>query len=148
MLGASPPIVAVRALAGPGFAAVLQAGGRLAAPDVAVLRGPAPPRRIAAASPVDAVPGWAAGLGWGVLLLLMLGVAGGGWALAVVGPGASPEAVVSLAPAVGAGALVLGGFAAAEAGIRLGGGGGAVTVLLVGVLGYLTWWARRSRRAG
>jgi hypothetical protein len=147
VLGERPPVVAIRELAGAGFDQVLAAGGRQVAPDVAVLRGPAPARTIPAASPVDAVPSWFAGLGWGAALLLLLAAAGGGWTLAALRPGAEPEAVVSLAPVVGAGTLILGGLLATELGVRLGRAGSVATVVVVGVSGYAVAIARRHRRA-
>ena len=64
----------------------------------------------------------------------------------VAGPGAAPEVVASVAPAVGAGAIVIAGVAAARAGIHLHGGGGVVTYLVAAGAGWAGAAFGRRRR--
>ena len=76
-------------------------------------------------------------------MLGLLGAAGAGWSRVILGSGAELGMVACAAPAVGAGALIVGGLIAAEAGLRLGGAGGSVAFLAV-ALGGLVLAYRRS----
>jgi hypothetical protein len=131
VLAQAPPVLVLRDLAGTGFEEAEALGARPVGPGVEVLRGGAGAPSVPAPSAVQGVPPGFGGVVWGLAILLLLGVAGAGWTRAMLAPGSSPEAFVSMAPVVGAAALVLGGLLAAEAGIQLGGVGGVVTYALV-----------------
>lgn len=137
LLSQALPVVVLRDLAGAGFQDARALGARVIGPGVAVLRGPVLSDRISEISAHRAVPSLAGGTGWGLLVLVLLGASGAGWTRLFVTPEGSPWAFASLAPVVGAAALVLGGFVAAEAGIRLGGGGGVAAYLVVTLGGFV-----------
>ena len=63
--------------------------------------------------------------------VLLLAAAGWGWTRWFVGKEAAPLLVISLAPAVGAGMLVLAGLVVAKAGGLLGGAAGMATFAVV-----------------
>jgi hypothetical protein len=66
----------------------------------------------------------------------------------VLGRGPPPEVYWSLAPAVGAGSLILGGLLAAKVGVRLAGWGGVVTYVVVALGGIVVaLWLRRGEEA-
>lgn len=104
------------------------------APGVAVLRGPLP-SAFRAPDPVRPVPTTEVGTAWAVLILLLLALAGAGWTAWFLGPAPVPVVAVSLAPAVGAGMLSLGGLVAAVAGLPPGGATGVAIFALVTVAG-------------
>jgi hypothetical protein len=106
------------------------------APNVIVLRGPTPPDRIAAASPPSEVPSLPDGILYGLLILILLWVAGAGWTKALLG-GSPAEMVASLAPVTGAAVLIVGGLTAAELGVRLSLGGAVATYLAVSLSGLV-----------
>jgi hypothetical protein len=151
-LDEAPPLVVLESLAPSQYADALALGALVLAPGVAALRPP-PAFGVPAPGPAwSAYPGLWPALGWCLVLLLLLGLAGSGWSWLALGGrqrGAEPvdrPAFASLAPALGAAALVLGGLVAAEAGIRLAGPGGVAVLLAVAVGGWVAS-ALRSRSA-
>jgi hypothetical protein len=125
-----------------GYARLLAShpSGRLAN-GVFVLRGTE--RRVVA--PPRARPlGEASAALWGLWLLAVLGITGWGFAsIAIPSARASSLDVVCLAPAIGAGAAVLAGFAVAAAGGDPSGPIGAVVLGLIAIAGVLV--RNRSR---
>ncbi|HXJ62487.1 MAG TPA: hypothetical protein VNN79_01930, partial [Actinomycetota bacterium] len=87
--------------------AVNQDGAKVIAPGVALLRGPPPASAIGAPPPLHVVPTTRAGALQAIALIVLLGVAGLGWALWFLGPNARPLTVLSLAPTAGAAVLIL-----------------------------------------
>jgi hypothetical protein len=136
LLAARPPIVVLASLAPAGYRQAVDVGARAVASGVAVLRGPAQPARVAAASAPHEVPSLPAGLLYGLGFLLLLWVAGVGWTWALLGREHGPEARVAIAPVVGAAALMVVGLAAAEVGIRLGPVGSWAVYLVVTSAGF------------
>jgi hypothetical protein len=118
------------------------------APNVAVLRGPAPPVAIQAASLPHEVPSLPAGMLYGLAVLALLWFAGAGWTTVLLGPGYAPETKAIMAPVVGTAVVMLGGFASAELGVRLGLGGalGAYLVVSLSGLAVAALGERRSVR--
>jgi hypothetical protein len=135
VLSLDPPVALLKDMGGPEFDEALGMGAREVAPGVALLRGPTPSPPLRAAPLPDAVPGFLVALGWGAFLLLLLTAAGAGWARLFLGTGVAPEAELALAPVIGSAMLLLGGFAAAEVGVRLHGMGGILTFVGVTVAG-------------
>jgi hypothetical protein len=135
LLSAGRPLVVLESLAGAEFGRARELGAEVASPGVAVLGGPAPGAGVVLEPEVGRSPSWLAGLGWGVVILSLLTVAGWGWTGAILGSGAPLEVVLSIAPTVGAGALILGGFLADGAGVRLAGPGGVITYAIMAALG-------------
>jgi hypothetical protein len=122
----------------------LAAGSQgLATPDLAVLRGPVP-RSVS----VQAPPVMAAERAWvaSVLVLLILGTTGGGFAAAAMDRrGGKPIDLVAIAPAFGAVGLTLGGLVIALLGGDPLGVAGIVVTVLVASAGYV--WAAKQRAA-
>jgi hypothetical protein len=120
-------------------------------PDVAVVQGPPVPAKVparAAGASTAVVPSvWSFGL-TAVGALLVLGLSGLGWALAVPRRWAGPFEVIALAPAFGVAALTLGGVVADRLGFRPGGLSGALVPAAVAVAGVgVAVWLGRRRRA-
>lgn len=130
-------------------AAIALHGAVPIATGVAVLQGEGPgtvtPVEIPA---VDPVPPLAVAVALGVLLLAMLTAAGLGWSRWFLGEAARPVTVLALAPAVGAGMLVLAGFGPARAGMGLGGAAGVVVFIVTAGAGLALARSARFRRAG
>ncbi len=134
-----PPILVLRALAGPQFAdAVGELGAPELAPGVALLRGApivgagtAAPIRVASATLPRAVPTIEAGLAWAAALLILLSLAGLGWTRVFLGREVPPAVFVCTAPAVGAAVLILGALLATTVGVPLGGPGGIATYVVI-----------------
>jgi hypothetical protein len=147
VLAARPPIVVLASMAPAGYRQAVELGARAVASGVAVLRGPAQPARVAAASAPHEVPSLLAGLLYGLGFLLLLWVAGIGWTWALLGRDQGPEARVAMAPLVGAAALMVVGLAAAEVGVRLGpvGAWGVYLVVTAGGFGAVALGARAPR---
>jgi hypothetical protein len=117
--------------------------GRLVAPDVRVLAWPIR-HGTAAALPALGRVTPIARLFLSIAFLLLLALAGFGWIRALM-PALAPVLQTSLAPAVGAGALVLGLVAADAIGLRLD--RSAVWVCpLVAASGLLAWWRSASAK--
>jgi hypothetical protein len=123
ILHGHPPAMVLQDTGRREFDASASLGARAIGPGVALLRGPSPTRPLMAAPSPDVAPSMPGGLGLALLILAILAVAGGGWTSVMAG-GAAPVEMVCLAPVIGAGALVLGGFAAAVLGNGLRGGVG------------------------
>jgi hypothetical protein len=137
LLPGDPPILVLQAT-GPGqFADAVAHGAAIIAPGVAKVRGPDVPFVEPAAAGPSPAASPAAGVGWGLVILLTLWAVGAGWTRLMLGASAPPAVFFSLAPAVGAAALILGGLVAAMLGVRLAGVAGAATVALVAVLGWV-----------
>jgi hypothetical protein len=125
------------------FAAFSRAdAGRLAAPDVLVLAGPAP-QKSAVAPPLG--PRLQAGLAelllWGILSILLLGALGVGWSMAL--PGLRPVEVVAVAPGIGLAILVIDGLILDLIGARIGDPAGVVVVLASGLVSAILAIRRR-----
>jgi hypothetical protein len=114
---------------------------------VAVVEGPAPPGRMRPVGPpvgrMSIVYLGVVGA-FGLFVLLMVGL---GWAIALMGRWLGPLEILAGAPAVGVGALVVGGIVLDRSGVRLIGTGGAVTPLLIAVAGWAAAWVVVRRRA-
>jgi len=141
------PVLVVRELAGNGFEDALALGARSLGPGVAVLRGPPLGEPDALPTLPRAVPSLGQGVLWGITALLMLAAAGSGWTRMFLSPRASPETFFSIAPAVGAAALTLGGLVAGEIGGRLTHGGGIITSVVVTITGVAAAALDRRRRS-
>jgi hypothetical protein len=136
VLATRPPVVILRAMAQAEYRVALSMGGREVAPNVIVLRGPTPSDQITAASPPSEVPSLPAGILYGLLILILLWVAGAGWTKALLG-GSPAKTVASLAPVTGAAVLIVGGLTAAELGVRLSLEGAVATYLAVSLSGLV-----------
>jgi hypothetical protein len=150
-LRSGAPIVIPEALGQLEFKrAVNQEAARVVAPGVAVLRGPPPGTHIGARPPLQIVPTTETGMLQAVALVMLMGIAGLGWALWFLGTGARPLTVLSLAPAVGAGMLILGALVTTKLGFHPAEGPGVVTTLVVALAGFAVaagGWVR-TRRGG
>jgi hypothetical protein len=137
ILPLEPPILVLRTSGPSQFDDALARGAALIAPGVAKFRGPEVALGPATASPGPSpAASVGSGLGWGLVVLLLLWVVGSGWTRVVVGVRVPPEVFLSMAPAVGAAALILGGLVAAKAGVRPAGLGGVLTVVGVAGVGW------------
>jgi hypothetical protein len=126
------------------------------APGVVVLRGPAPDgasRRAGiearAEALAEASPGPGQLIPAALIGFLVLTAAGLGWTRALLGRWLQGWELFGLAPAIGAGALVLGAVVLNRAGIALRGPGAIAIVVLVAASGWGAAWLgqRRRRRA-
>ena len=117
----------------------------IVAPNVIALEGPRP----AADVPVPPIPYGPRTIVQGGLLgagtLLVLGLIGLGWAAFVLPGRVRSFEVLALAPAFGIGALIFAGVLLDAAGLRLGGVGGTVTVLIAAVPGWVAGFLRLRR---
>jgi len=149
VLRSNPPIVVLQAYARRQFEEARdRLEARVVGPGVAVLRGPDFSAELPAAPRPRPVPRTAIGALWGLAILAALFVAGAGWTLLLLGPGAPPAIVACSMPAVGCAVLMLGGLMAVKGGVRLGGLGGALTFAVVAAAGMAaaTWEALTRRR--
>ncbi len=116
---------------------VLTPFDRVDRPPGALVVDPATPRTdLTAIDPLEPSSGWAIALS-SVLVLAFLAVVGYGWARVAV-----PDALTSsaIAPALGAGAIVLAAVALERLGVRIDGAAGAwVVSALAGGCGYVVW---------
>jgi hypothetical protein len=144
-----PPVVVIEAL---GAREHRQALGELDGTEIApgtVLLNARPPADLEPPTPVSPVPTTEVGLVWAALIAAALFLSGLGWTVWFLGPGAAPITVVSLAPAVGAGMLILGGLVAAKTAGRLGGAVGIGTLAVTAALGgILAIGSARRRGSG
>ncbi len=147
-LAAGAPVLLVQELGPKEFeAATAKLDAPVIAPGVALLRGPRPPGPLPSVAPLRPVFTTERGMIVALLLVVLMTVAGWGWTEWLLGPGVAPLLAISLAPAVGAGMVVLGGLVTAKAGFALGGAAGVVTWGAVVIVGsYLGWVHRRVRR--
>ena len=105
------------------------------APGVVVLSAASTPQPVARLAPLRPVPRTEVGLARAIGLVVLLGIAGLGWAIWFLGVGTRALTVLSLSPAVGAATLMLGALGTAKAGFALGGAPGIATYAAVTVLG-------------
>ncbi|MDP8956256.1 MAG: hypothetical protein M3N24_04765 [Actinomycetota bacterium] len=111
-----------------------------------VLNGPPPPRSklrqsIPASGPLRV-------LGLVVVTLLVLSLAGAGWAIALFPGGVRSREVLAAAPAVGIALVVAGGLLLDRTGIRLTGLAAAATPVVVAVAGWVFAARRLVRTPG
>ena len=110
---------------------------------MAVLDGPPAPTDRPVAAPR---PSAASLVAWWASSLAVIAFAGAGWAGRL---GAGSLALrVALAPAVGLASLVVAGVVVERIGIRMGGPGGVMTVIVVGALGAVAAVTRPPRAGG
>jgi hypothetical protein len=153
VLGEDPPLVVLQSLAAPQYDEAVALGALVVAPGVAVLRPP-PGFGVPAPAPAhpSAYPGLWPALGWGLLLLLLLGLAGSGWSWLALrgdpGRGVDPHVFVAMAPALGAAGLVLVGLVASELGAPLAGPWGVALLLAVAAAGWAAGLVRTGARRG
>jgi hypothetical protein len=142
-----PPVLVLQAMGRSEFSEAESVGASVIGPGVALLQGPRPARQLVEGPLPDGVPAVVVALLWALVLLGLLSAAGLGWTAVAVGTSVRPLIFVSVVPLVGTGALVLGAFAATEAGVRIGGAGGVATFLTVtfGGLGAAFLRARTLR---
>jgi hypothetical protein len=147
VLGRDPPVIVLQAYAKGQFDEATRLGATAAGPGVAVLRGFRLAQELPPAPAPRPVPRTAVGTLWGFAIFAALFAAGAGWTLLLLGPG-TPSAVVACAmPAIGCAVLMIGGLAAARAGVRLGGPGGVITFALIAAAGVtVAWWEAVARR--
>jgi hypothetical protein len=145
ILPGHPPVLVLQSMGGYEFTQALSLGASLIGPRVALLQGPPPVRPLSEGALPNGVPSTPVAVLRAAALLALLSVAGVGWTRSIVDDAARPEVVISLVPVVGSGALLLGGFVAAELGVRLHGAGGIGTFVVVSVAG-LAWSALTSVR--
>jgi hypothetical protein len=143
-----PPVLVLRAMGEDEFSDAVAMGAPVIGQGVALLQGPRPARPLVEGPLPDGVPGVATALGWALVLLALLAVAGAGWTALILARSARPVTFVSLAPLVGTGALSLGAFAATELGVRLHGAGGVGIYLAVTMGGAISALVVARRTAG
>jgi hypothetical protein len=134
-----PPVIILQSLADEQYThAVDTMGARVIGPGVALLQGPVVPGGPLAAEPLPRpVPGQFVGLLWAGLILALLFAAGAAWTFALAGAGTPPEITWSLAPAVGAAAIMLGALVPGRLRLHLGGAAGIVIYAVVTVAGFV-----------
>jgi hypothetical protein len=121
---------------------------RVVAPHVIALAGPRTANPISA-PPIPTGPrGGRQGALLGAGALLVLALAGWGWAGALLPRSLRPFETLALAPAFGLAFLIMGGIAADALGVRLVGLPGATVVVAVGVAGAALALLRMRRRRG
>jgi hypothetical protein len=147
VLPSRPPVLVLSSLGPREFRqSVMIFGATEIFPGVALLRGPPPQSPLPDPEPLSPVPTTEAGVVRALVLIVLLSVAGAGWTLWFLGPGASPLTAVSLSPVVGAGMVMLGALAGDEAGLRLGASGGLAVYSAVTVAGLLLAFFTFRRR--
>jgi hypothetical protein len=114
-------------------------------PELAVIRGPRPTTPVESAPRPAAVPGRVL-VGRALFLLALFAGVGVGWTTSLLPYDWFERA--ALAPAVGSGALVVGGVVADRLGMHFDGPAAWAVVLGVAVAGWTPWIARtiRTRR--
>jgi hypothetical protein len=146
----NPPILVLSSTGPSQFAdAAAMPGTRALADGVVLVRGPPPAfGGVVAPGSTDGEPApslwW--GLGWAMVILAVVAIAGLGWTRALLDPSAPVETRVSLVPVIGAAALVMGGTVAARLGVRLEGAGGVLVVATTAGLGWLAAAVRPATR--
>jgi hypothetical protein len=115
----------------------------LAAPDLAVLRGPVPQGlRLATPPTLPVRSAWL----YTILTVLALGLAGGGFAFRTTASrGATSLDAVALAPALGVVVLTLTGLAVAAVGLEPHGAAGVAAATIAALLGYAFAFGPRVR---
>lgn len=110
---------------------------------MAVVSGPPPPVRPVAPER----PSAASLVAWSVSSLAVIALAGAGWVVRL--GGGSPALRLALAPATGLAALVVAGLLVERLGVRMGGPGGVVMVIVVSAAGAIAASIhRRSEPSG
>ena len=120
------------------------------APGVALIQGP---RHVAVPAVGHvAVATTETGVLQAILLAALLGIAGLGWTAWFLGREPDPLTLISLAPAVGVGIVLLASLLTAKTGLALGGSAGVATFVVValagGALALLRWKLRTERADG
>ena len=136
-------VVVLRSFNPPGLGGGHTAGFPIG-PGVRIARGPHPTSAVPATRPPQPRSVVVLGL-LAVAVIVVLGVAGSGWAAGLVPAG--PAVAASLAPAFGIAAPATVGLIADRAGLRLAGPAGAGTAAVAAVAGWGLWWGLRRRRA-
>lgn len=125
----------------PAFAAWARANpGRMLDVDggIGVVKGTVRKVIIPPSSSLPIGPVSAARLGLlAVVCLAILGVAGLGWTILLLGPWCRPAELIAAAPAVGVAAIVVGGIMIDRLGFRLAGTVGDLTPVVVGLVGWI-----------
>jgi hypothetical protein len=115
-------------------------------PDVIALGGPASSVTVTQ-PPVPGGPQTIAqGFLYGTATLLILALAGLGWAVALLPPGTRSFEALALSPAFGIAAIIVAGVVLDAVGLRLGGAGGAVVILVAVAGGGLAGGLRLRKR--
>ena len=138
VLPTRPPVLVLRGMAEKQFReATEQLGATVIAPGVALIQGLPPNGPLSLAPPPRLVPPLRLGLLRGALLLVLLGVAGGGWAIVILGADAPVHTLVGMAPAVGAAGVILAAVMPARLGVGAGGGVGIAVLVAVAAAGWI-----------
>ena len=148
------PVILVLASANPGYAAwvrthpsaAISSGAAMVDGGGTDLRGGTGPGRSAtqprAVTPVGVL--WVA-----LLALLVIGVAGSGWSITLLGRWLNVAGRAAVAPAVGTAALVLGAIVLGRLGVRLTAAGSVLVVAVVALTGWVGptfgWLTARRR---
>jgi len=117
--------------------------GFTVAPGVRVARGPRPTHPVPVTQPPQPLSVPVLGL-LTLGVIVALGVAGSGWAAALLPTGWMTRA--SLAAPFGVALLSIVGMIVDRAGVRISGGGGAAVAAGTTALGWGLWWWRRGFR--
>jgi hypothetical protein len=141
---AKTPIAVMMPAYSRGFAAAIAAHPEwLVAPSLAVVQGRRDVGALPTPPPIEP-PGARLLALISVACVLLLALAGSGWAMALVPDG--PDVAAALAPAFGVATLVLGGVLAGRLGLRPSGAGAVALMATVTILGWAAAAAGRRRR--
>jgi hypothetical protein len=119
------------------------APGRIVGPGVAVIQGELPSSPVAVPEPPVARTGVAGLLGVSALVVAVLFLAGGGWAIGLLPP--MPAVRVGVAPGLGVAAIVLFALALDRIGLPITGWGAVAPLALASVVGWAFAWVRLGR---
>jgi hypothetical protein len=131
-----PPVLVLQSMGEDEFTQAISMASPVIGPGVALLQGPRPARGLSEGPLPNGVPSVPVAILRAVVLLALVSVAGIGWTRLILGDAGRSEVFVSLVPLVGTGMLLLGGFVATEAGVRLQGAGGIATFAAVALVGF------------
>jgi hypothetical protein len=130
------PVALMPAAYNPAYAAFTAAHPEtVIAPDLALLQGPKPSAALSAAPYPSAPRTLGAGIGIGAGALIVLGLVGLGWSVALLPKSVRPFEHLALAPGVGVAALVVAGVAVDAAGVRLTGVPAALVPIVMALAG-------------
>jgi hypothetical protein len=98
----------------------------------------------------DRAPGWDRLVRWTALVVAILALVGGGWAVALLSD--DPISGLALGPVAGLAALALAGTIVESAGARASGVVGVTAAVALAVAGWLwgaaRWWVARAQEDG